>query len=325
MKVGVDYDPLAMTFDQSREWSTRMTDLLQQNSTESSKEAAMSMNDYVRPVNHESSFVSKILTPGGWDESERVLDRITDQPQLLIEIEPDSAGAEAVDFGHLAETFYPYGKRVPMTMTQVDTQRIVKNVIELGAYKYNFRTVLTDLLSLKLAYLRDSRFMTAAGRCLAGVGNPLSYTGKTNNTAAGADFSYAGYQKAINVMRGQPNAIEPATVVFSHIMIALMKSALVEDFPGTKVATDIYYNGLTELESDGDNIRKIATNKQDIVPAGQYTFFGPENQLGRYVQMIEPTMLVENRGTKISLQLYEVLGMIIVNQAAVSRTTFTIS
>lgn len=325
MSNSLGFDPLNMTLDETREWSSNIVSKLQDNTEESRKEAALSMTDYLRPTNREAAFCGKILEPGGWDESERVQDRWHDQPQILIEIEPDGAGAEHVDFGNMPETFYPYGKRVPMTMTQVETQRIVKNVIELGAYKYNFRTVLTDLLSLKLAFLRDSRFIKAIDNCIAPAGTNLTYTGKPNQTNAGAVWSYHTHQRAFNVMRGQPNAIEPATALFSHLMIALMKSQLVNDFAGSKVVTDIFYNGQSELEMEGDKLRMIATNKQSLVPVGRFYYFGPENQLGRYIQMIEPTMLVDNRGTKISMSLYEVLGMIIANQAAVSRTNYTVS
>lgn len=319
----MDFDPTNMTVEETRAWSQQVTGLLQENSESSSKQAAITMTDYLRPVNRESSFCGKILTPEGFDESERWQSRVHDQPAILVEIEPDSAGAQAVDFGSMPETFTPYGKRIPLTMTQVETQRIVKNVIELGAYKYNFRTVLTDLLSLKLAYMRDSRFIKAAQACLSATNGVLAYTGKNNHQTVGANWDYHTWQRSFNLMRGQPNAIEPATAVFSHLMIALIKSQLVKDFPGTQVATDIFRSGITELKMEGDNIRMIATNKQTLVENGRFYQFGPENQLGRYVQMIEPTMLVENRGLKVSMSLYEVLGMVLINQAAVSSSVYT--
>lgn len=323
--MDLNFDPLNMSHEETRAWSSHVVSCLSENSESSRKEAAMSMTDYVRPTNREASFVSKILTPGGWDESERHLSRDHDQPQLLIEIEPDSAGAEAVDFGHLAETFYPYGKRVPMAMQEVHTQRVVKNVIELGAYKYNFRTVMTDLLSLKLAYLKDQGFITGTQRCLGPAGTNLAYTGKPNRVTVGAIWDYHTWQRALSVMREQPNAIEAATALCSHGMIALIKSQLVKDFAGSQVATDIFRTGITQLKMEGDDVNIIITNKTALVPKGTFYFYGPENQLGRYVQMIEPTMLVENRGTRVSMELYEVLGMVLVNQAAISSSDFSLS
>ena len=66
----------------------------------------------------------------------------------------------------------------------------------------------------------------------------------------------------------------------------------------------------------------ISTIKQALVPKNQFFFYGPENQTGRYIQMIEPTMLVENRGLKVSFQLYEYLGILLVNQAAISKSNY---
>jgi hypothetical protein len=323
--MDMNYDPLNMSHEETRAWSSHVVGLLEENSESSRKEASLSMTDYLRPSNYEASFAAKILTPGGFDQSEIVPALNHDQPQIFIEIEPDSAGAQAVDFGSLAETFYPYGKRAAMTFQRVQTQRIVKDVTELGSYRYNFRTVLTDLLSLKLAFLRDARLLAATDKCISTVNTVLPYTGKTNHTNAGADWSFHTWQRSLNVMRGQPNAIETATVLCSHLMIAYMKSQLVKDMPGTQIVVDIFRNGMSELNMEGDNVKIIASNKQTLVPVGRFYHYGPENQLGRYVQMIEPTMLVENRGLKVSFELYEMLGMMLINQAAISRTNYTIS
>lgn len=317
-----DIDYVNMTREQSRAWSSDIVERLMEQDESSTKQAALSINEYLRPANYEHSFASKVLTPGPFNEEERTLALDTDQPIVLIEIEPDSAGAEQVDFGDLAETFYPYGRRVPMAMRQLSTQRVTKNVIELGAYRYNFRTVLTDLLSLRLAFLRDQGLLRATERCLAPAGAPLLYTGQMNHVTVGAAWSYGTWQRAINVMRSQPNAIEPATCLFSHTMIALMKDQLRQDFAGSTVAADIFNSGQAEIKMPGDGLQMIATIKQTLVPKNHYYFFGPENQLGRYIQMIEPTMLVENRGLKVSFQLYEVLGMLLINQAAVSKSVY---
>jgi len=319
----MDFDPLNMTREETRQWSSQMVDYLSDVDGPGRKQAALSMTDYLRPTNREASFVSKFLTPGGFDETERHRSTDFEGPQIMIDIEPDSAGAEVVDFGSMAETFTPFGKRVIMRFQQVQTQRIVKNVIELEDYRYNFRTVLTDLLSLRLAFLRDARFIRATQKCLSPTGTPLAYTGKVNNAAISTPWGYHTWQRFQNLMREQPNAIEPTGCLFSHGMIALMKSQLVIEFPGTQVATDIFRSGMTELRMEGDNVKMVATNKTTLVPKGTFYLYGAENRLGRYVQYKEPTMLVENRGLRVSMELYEILGIALINQAAIAGSTFT--
>ena len=317
-----DIDYLNMDREQSRAWSENIVNLLTEQDEGSTKQAAIGINDYLRPSNYEKSFAAQIFTPGPFVEEERTLALDHDQPVCLIEIEPDSAGAEQVDFGDMAETFYPYGKRVPMTMRLLQTQRVTKNVIELGAYRYNFRTVLTDLLSLRLAFLRDEGLMRATNRCLSGHNVPLLYTGKPNTVTTGVAFSYGQFQRALNVMRSQPNAIEPATMLYSHTMIALMKDQWRIDFAGTTVAADMFRAGQSDLTMPGENVKMISSIKQTLVPKNEFFFYGPENQTGKYIQMIEPTMLVENRGLKVSFQLYEYLGILLINQAAISKSTY---
>lgn len=316
----IDYT--SMTREQSKQWSKSIVDRLMSRDEGQVKEAAIDMTDYLRPNNYEQSFASKILTPTSWNEAERTKALDSDHPMIMIEIEPDTAGAEQVDFGNLAETFYPYGKRVVMSLTEVATQRIVKNVIELAAYEYNFRTVLTDLLSLQLAYIKDQKLLATADKCMSTT--PLLYTGVANDVNVGASWNYGTWQRQLNVMRSTPNAIEPATCLFNHLMIGLMKDQIRQDFAASEIAAQVFRDGDMEITMPGDSLQMISTIKKKLVPQGHYYFFGPENQLGRYVYMYEPTMLVENRGLKISFEIFEVFGMMIINQAAVSKSRFSL-
>lgn len=316
-------DYTKMTREQSEQWSKAIVERLQSGDPGQIKEAAINMTDYLRPNNYEQSFASQILTPTSWDEAERIKALDSDQPMVMIEIEPDTAGAEQVDFGHMAETFYPYGKRVTMSLTPVHTQRIVKNVIELGAYSYNFRTVLTDLLSLQLAFIKDKQMLQAAQRCLAPVGVPNAYTSVPNNVLAGTTWSYGSWQRQLNVMRSTPNSLEPATCLFNHLMIGLMKDQIRQDFHSTAIAEQIFRSGNAEISMPGDGLKMISTIKKKLVLNNEYYFFTNENQLGRYIYMYEPTMLVDNKGLKVSFEIYEVFGMMFINQAGVSKSLFS--
>lgn len=323
MNETLDYT--RMTREQSNQWSKAIVDRLQSGDPGQIKEAAINMTDYLRPNNYEQSFASQILTPTSWDEAERIKALDSDQPMVMIEIEPDTAGAEQVDFGHMAETFYPYGKRLTMSLGEVHTQRIVKHVIELGAYAYNFRTVLTDLLSLQLAFMKDKQMLDAAKKCLAPVGTPNAYTNVANNINVGAPWSYESWQDQLNIMRSTPNSLEPATCLFNHLMIGKMKAGLLKgaaNFSATSVAEQIFKSGNAEITMPGDGLKMISTIKKKLIGNNEYFFFTNENQLGRYIYMYEPTMLVENKGLKISFEIYEVFGMMFINQAGISRSLF---
>jgi len=315
-------DYTRMTREQSQQWSKAIVERLQTQDPGQIKEAAISMTDYLRPNNYEQSFASQILTPTNWTEADQTKALDTDQPLCMIELEPDTAGATQVDFGDMPETFYPYGRRMTMSLGEVQTQRIVKNVIELQSYAYTFRTVLTDLLSLQLAFVKDKAILAATEKMLAPAGVNNTYTGVPNHINVGLAWDYDTWQDQLNVMRATPNSLEPATCLFSHLQLARMKAKLKDDFAGTAIAEQIFRSGNAEIVMPGDGLRMISTIKKKLVARNHYYFYTNENQLGRYYYMYEPTMLVDNEGLKISFSIYEVFGMAFINQAGVSKSVW---
>lgn len=313
-----------MTVEQSRAWSQQVVDQLMADDDTATKQAAMSMTDYVRPTNREMSFCQSVLSPAPWDENERVPAPDHDHPMIYIEVEPEAPGGQMVDFGYTPNTFYPFGKRMPLTITLVRTDRIVKEVIELGAYKYNFRTVLTDLMSLQLAALKDSRFMQAVAGCLGSANTNLPLTGKPNYLTTNSALTYAHWLDFLDIMRRQPNKLEPAIVLINQLEISSFKTMLATTFTGTELAADMWRNGFASFELKGDNVKLVATIKDALVAKDEYYAFSAENRLGRCTVMYEPTMLVKNEGLKISFSQYEALGMSIVNYAAIAKKKFNV-
>lgn len=309
----------------AREWSSEVVDRWLSSDEEEQKVAAMSMEDYVRHSNYEMSFTNQIFSNTPFKQEELVPKLDTDQPIIMIEIEPDSAGAVQVDLdGDLAETFTPYGRRVEMTFQEIVTQRITKSQPELMAYRYNFRTVLTDLMALRMSYVKDSAFMRGSDACLAPSGTNLLYTGKPNNYSWGNGnyWSYERFMRSQNLMRHHENSIEPATCLYNHLMLAAMNTQLRVDFAGTTVAVDMFTKTNAEFNIPNFAGKMISTIKKNLVTTGKYYFYGPENQVGRFTQMIDPTMSVENRKLRISFQMYEIWGLLFINQAGVAGTTF---
>lgn len=313
----MDFDLSNMTEEQSSAWSAELVGLLEDRSDSSSKKAAAMADDYVRLFNYENRFCNAIVEPKPVDQSEIIPALTHDQPMIYIELQPDSAGAVTVDFGSSPADFYPYGRRVPMVFQQVETQRIVKNVIELASYRYNFRTVLTELLTLKLAALADARWMRATAACLAPIDTVMPWTGVANYRSMNSQIDYDSWNRAKNIMLEAPNKLVPSMALLNSLQLAHFKSMTAAQFQGTEIVADLFRNGWVNMSFD--NTEMIATTKDAIVPVGDITFYADEASLGRNRQYQEPTMLVKNEGTEIQFWLYEVLGMIIVNQAAVAR------
>ncbi len=311
-------DLLNQTEEQVKAWNNEIVGLLEDGSEGSRKQAAAMADDYVRLFNYENRFCNLIVEPKPVDQSEIIPALTHDQPMIYIELQPDSAGAVTVDFGSSPTDFYPYGRRVPMVFQMVETQRIVKNIIELAQYRYNFRTVLTELLTLKLAALADARWMRATNACLAPLDTVMPWTGVANYRSMNSQVDYDSWNRAKNIMLEAPNKLVPTMALMNSLHIAHFKSMVASQFAAAgDLAAKLFRDGWVDETFDG--VKLVATTKDSLVSPGDITFYADEASLGRNRQYTEPTMMVKNEGTEIAFWIYEVLSMIIVNQAAVAR------
>lgn len=321
MAIG-NIDPTNMSPADAKAWSEHVVGLLEDGSESSIKEAKMSMEEYIRPFNREMDFCNRILTPTPWDESERVPSLTHDHPMLYVEVEPASPGAMMVDFGYNVDTFYPYGKRVPLVIQQQMTERVIKEVTELASYRYKFRQAITDLSSLQLAAQRDARFMTATRSLLSAPNTALPWSGRTNNVNYGQNLDYPSWLKFMDIPMTHPNKLKTACILINTLSIKWIRTFVAYTFQGTEVAANVWRKAFEEFYLEGDNVKVIATIKDSLVAENEYFGYAAENRLGRYVQYYEPTMVVKNEGLHISFWQYEALGMIIVNPTGISLGTF---
>lgn len=316
-------NPTEMTPEQSKAWSANVIGLLEDGSDASVKQASISMDEYVRPFNREMDFVNRIIEPEGWDENDRVPALDHDHPMMYVEVEPASPGAMMIDFGYQANTFYPSGQRMPLVIQQVQTERVIKEIIELGAYRYRFRQALTDLQSLQLAALRDKRFMDGVRAMLGDVGVNLPYSGKPNNVDYGQNLDYPSWLKFTDQMEEHPNKLKTATVLCNSLSLKYIRGMLVGTFTGTQLAEDVWKKSFEEIFLENQGITIIATIKDALVAKSEYFGFAAQNRLGKYVQMMEPTMHVKNEGMHISFSQIEALGMALVNPTGLGRGVFS--
>jgi hypothetical protein len=312
----------------AKDWSMEFVDRMLSNDEGVQKTAELSMQDYLRHSNYEQSFCNQIVSNTPFKKEDLVPQLDTDQSVIMIEIEPDSAGAVQVDLdGDMRPVFTPYGRRVQMTFQEVASQRVVKSQLELMGYRYNLRTVLTDLMSLRMATVKDLAMIRATEACLAPNGQTLTYTGKGNQKVFGNNefFTWNRFQRSLNLMRQHANAIEPATWLFNHLALGLLNDQIRVDFGATQVAADMFSTTNSELKIPGFGGKIISTIKKNVVPNGRHYYYGPENQMARYTQVIDPTMSVDTKKMRISFQMYEVYGMLFINLAAVAAVSYDAS
>lgn len=299
-----------------REESLRMYDKLMSDDIGLHKSAQEDLTEYTRIQNREGSFASRILEPIPFTRDMVVPQMHTDHVVVLFDYEPDSPFAYTVDYSTTEANFVPRGRRYPLQITMEKTKEVAIDLMELQSYKYDLRAVLADNMTKDLVARRDYRLLNAVRGILGPVDTVLPWVGKAMHVNLGSALTHSAWARAQNVMRDTHFNIEATKVLMSNLRRADFTAIIHEDRKGVNAVVDLQRDGWSETNYDG--LQLLFTTKRNWVPYNDFFYFGPEQHLGRYVHMFEPTMSLERKATQIQFFLYEAYGMTIAHPGAVA-------
>lgn len=309
-----------MNENQVQELSERLVDMLMSDDRELNKTAKQELDDYTRTHNREGSFTPKIIEPSDFVRSKLVPQMHTDQAVMLFEYEATSPFAAPVDYGATPADFIPRGRRYPVVFSKVETRKTVYDLLELQTYGQDVRQIMGDNKTKDLIALRDYRFINSCRRLLGPVGTVLPWAGKAMHVDMASPMSFSAFSRAANTVRDTPFNIEPSKVLMNNRRKPDFEVMAVEEFQGTDMSVDLAVNGWAGAKLNGMQI--MMTTKSKLIPTSDTFWFGPQENLGRYIQWIPPTMALEKKETIIEFYIYEVFGLTIAHPGALGINKF---
>jgi len=294
------------------EYGQRIHDLLMD---ERDKEAAMEASEYTRLFHREASFRPNVISDTPFDASKLVPQTHTSQPVMLFEYEVPSPGAMQVDFGESPPDFLVKGRRYPLTFQKVTTQRAVYETLELHTYGQDVRAIVADGSAKELAARDDHKLINAVYGCVGAPGDVQPWVSQTMHVDLAAQLDVRSFAKGSDLLRGTEYSIPSKTVLFNHMHSTDFYLMGVAELQGTQRSVDIVFNGFNE--TDFKDHRLLFTIKKKLVPIGVSFWFAGEDWLGRYCEMVPPTMEIKRQDTQVQTYLYKVSGLTIANPAAV--------
>lgn len=282
------------------------------------KEAGAAMSSFVRQKIREDGFTRKIFTPQMITSSD--LDRsLDDQPQIIVEKEPDSVAA-TIPLTGKGEVRYFKGSRYAVGFYKIESNEFKKSKFELATYKTDIRHILQENSVKDIQKQEDTNFVAglrtifaariAAGDFTTATGDFLGSGDLTGSTITDQlmsmiqllvdDFQKPGkllisHQLYLAVLR------EPATQLGDAVASRHFDSGSMDGFYGFEFVTS---NKSDILSSDG-------VLKGDIAIA-----FAPEAYLGQFYSLQEPTVYLKAEADIISFKTYESIGIGIGNTKA---------
>lgn len=256
------------------------------------KEAGAAMSAFVRQKLREDGFTRKILTPVQITASE--LDRqLTEEPTVIVEKEIDSVAANMPFLGRGAIRYFT-GSRYPVTFQKIESDTFTKSKFELATYRTDIRTILQENSVKDLQEQEDKNFYQNIVSIASANGNVSTISGGFN---------------VVNLMAGVKKLIAKKLPVGCILMTQSMYADLLSQ-PATTIGSDkagAFFTGEQSL-SNFFGYKIITTNKADILPDNRAIIFAPQDYLGQFYSLQEPTVFLKTEADMISFRTYESVG-----------------
>lgn len=273
------------------------------------KEAAEAGTPLIREIVRQDSVARKILslediTPTDLDPQ---LD--SDQPVKYMEVEPQSEASAVQLYGTPRTQFYTM-RRVPVYIGKVQSDEFTKNRVELMTIRSDVRKLLADNSSKDMSDQEDIGLRrTALMAVMRNAAVQRTSAPRLNGTS---------FANAVRSVLDRRRAV-------GKIVLAASRLTDIIDLPATAVGNDIATQTFREGVEKCDALwgtPLVQTIKSDIYLPTEAWLFAPENYLGKFYQLIPPTLYVEQQAEIIKFYVYEYVGMGLALGEGIQQITF---
>lgn len=294
------------------------------------KEAGAAMSTFVRQKLREDGFTRKIFTPLMVTASD--LDRgLDDQPRVIIEKEPDSIAA-TLPLSGKDEVRYFKGSRYEVGFYKIESKEFVKSKFELATYKTDIRHILQENSVKDLQKEEDSNLLKGLSTIFKSAARNADFTEDVSTSGFLSASSLDGTTVIDKLMQLIQFLVDdyqkPGKLLISHqLYLAVLREPATQ--LGDQFASDAFKTGAV----DGFyGFEFITTNKSDLLSSTFMTTgvpstnratkgdiaiaFAPEEYLGQFYSLQEPTVFLKSEADMISFHTYEAIGIGIGNTKA---------
>jgi hypothetical protein len=298
------------TLKEDREAGRILAEKFASNDPVQVKEAASTIDRFIRRQFTEQSFMDKIIEPipiGPDDLHQSLRD---DKLYVLLELEPDLPGVASYAFNSVSPMVTMGLTRVEVSINQIRSVRMKKNVHEMLTHYVSLRDLNADYLLKQVLRHFDGIGLACIQRCIGQKpGQVMTSTGSVHYHEVQEGLtphSLAESRKYIPRL-GKENGLQSQTL--------LMNTVTFQDFghwqyqqTGPTIATDLLKNGLSQFEDGMLGLKVISTIKRRLVPDGAVYHFGDPKYIGQNYVWREPTLHVSQMDDAVSFYVDAMRG-----------------
>ena len=273
------------------------------------KEAAEAGTPLIREIIRQDSVARKVLSLEDVTASDLDPQLDSDQPVKYMEVEPQSEAASAQLYGTPRTKFYTM-RRVPVYFGKIMSDEFTKNRVELMTIRSDVRKLLADNSTKDMSDQEDIGLRRVAAMA-------VSRNAAVQRTS-GARLNGTIFGKAMSAMQERRRAVGKVVMASSRLNDIL-------DLPATAVGNDIAVQTFREGVEKCEGLwgtPLVQTIKSDIYLTNEAWLFAPENFIGKFYQLIPPTLYVEQKAEIVKFYVYEYVGMGIALGEGIQQITF---
>jgi len=264
----------------------------------------------IREIVRQDAAVREILPCKTIGASELDIWPDSDAPMKYLDIETQTVASYVQFYGTPKANYYTL-RHVPVFFGKIQSDEFVKSKFELMSYRTDVRKLLADNSTKDIADQEDMFFRRA---CLQAVNrNPsIQRTELPRLTAT-------GWAQTLTAMDNRRRPVGKALMSKARHRDAI-------DLPATAVGNDIaaeHYRSGIEKEDGLWGTPLVTTIKSDIYLPDEAWMFVPENYLGRFWTLQEPTLYVEQRADIVKFFIYSAPGIGLPSLLGIQQMVFT--
>jgi hypothetical protein len=278
-----------------------------------------SATDFTRWKMREDGITRRVLSAIQVANEDLTRSDISDEPMIIVDLEPDSPGAISVAFAELPVNVYIKGPRYRVYFSRIVTPRFVKDIDTLRTWTMDIRQVLADNSIKDMLAEEDSKFLAAANTAMIGQDQVSPFTGTVQWQSISGGITPESWQEGKKILPRTPAHLEANTVLMNNVTVREMLKWGRDEMPADFIQ-NLAKNGWSESEYDNSTL--IISLKRDLIPDDTMYYFGPENFIGKFYVLTDATMAIKRENYLLSFFAYETIGASIANVAAVGRADF---
>jgi len=277
---------------------------------EMKKQAQYTVDSYVRDGVKEHGIARSQILPALKIENNQ-LDRHEDPTVLrkFVEKEPNST-ATYVPLRGMPDAEFIKGALGEVRFGKIESKEHVVNIRELTTYSCDLRKILQDQDIKNLQTVEDTSLINTAETIAAA------------NPAEQIHNFYGGLTKT-NWASAQQRFFPNKSIKFALMNVRTFREFFKWDYTsdmgfGTYGA-DAFSKGILPQVN---GIQIIQTIKTDLVTDGVVYFWAPEEFIGKFYTLDEPTTFIEQRKDWLSFSTYEIVGISIIETRCFTKNIF---